>query len=175
MRWETYRTDIWCSTDTYMNALCIWQLRYLHMFVKQIAFEFTRPEIEGGPRRRFAMPFEFYSSQNVKTPKRPCKMHSRTTFSISGRVNSNTLCFTTHMLMQKVTVLANRPASPCYKYADVCMICTCRHINTYIHHAYMSTSTGMVHLLHYFVVCVIKRTMLSSSHVPCSVHVAAAG
>jgi hypothetical protein len=64
------------------------------LYVKLIAFEFTRPKFEGGPRGRFAVWADFFSlKNNVKRPKRLCKTLSRTTFSNSGQVNSNANCF----------------------------------------------------------------------------------
>jgi len=44
------------------------QFAHAYISIKHFALEFTRPKIEGGPQRRFAMPFRpgFYSSQTSK-------------------------------------------------------------------------------------------------------------
>jgi hypothetical protein len=79
--------DLLIKAWDHMHNLSVYKL-------KHIAFEFTRPEIVGSSQGRFAMPFrpDFTVSkrQNAETAWPNAVV---TIFSISGRVNSNLICF----------------------------------------------------------------------------------
>ncbi len=65
------------------------------MLTKQIAFEFTRPEIEGGPRRRFAMPF--WPNVSLQKKRQTAETALQNAFKDHlldfEPVNSNAICF----------------------------------------------------------------------------------
>ena len=122
-----------------------------HEQVMQFALELTRHEIEVGTGRRFAMPFEPNFTALKTSKHRNFMAPSWTTFSSSGRVNSNAICFRLHGVMicnRDTESQANIPKLQGHisgrygsqKWCLVCQeprkpmetICSCKLVNSYL-------------------------------------------
>ena len=105
----------------FIKCLC------LGIYLKQTAFESNQNQ------RFFANAFchvvqaEIFSYKNVKTPKQHCKIPSRTTFSILGRLNANTNCFSTYTYL-----LIHIAHVSTYSYSSTCLVIHIAYVSLFI-------------------------------------------